>query len=80
MDYTVLENSALFSGIPTKELCNDLNTVPHHIQRYDKGETIFHLMDDGERKQNRYCSGRKRTGAKAIPERKSDQCFCTKGR
>ena len=41
MDYTVLEKSALFSGIPTKELCNDLNTVPHHIQRYDKGETIF---------------------------------------
>ena len=35
MDYTVLEKSALFSGIPTKELCNDLNTVPHHIQRYE---------------------------------------------
>ena len=49
MDYTVLENSALFSGIPTKELCNDLNTVPHHIQRYDKGETIFHLMENANR-------------------------------
>ena len=49
MDYTVLENSALFSGIPTKELCNDLNTVPHHIQRYDKGETIFHLMENTSR-------------------------------
>ena len=49
MDYTVLENSALFSGIPTKELCNDLNTVPHHIQRYDKGETIFHLMENASR-------------------------------
>ena len=49
MDYTVLENSALFSGIPTKELCNDLNTVRHHIQRYDKGETIFHLMENASR-------------------------------
>ena len=49
MDYTVLENSALFSGIPAKELCNDLNTVPHHIQRYDKGETIFHLMENASR-------------------------------
>ena len=49
MDYTVLENSALFSGIPTKELCNDLNTVPHHIQHYDKGETIFHLMENASR-------------------------------
>ena len=49
MDYTVLENSALFSGIPTKELCNDLNTVPHHIQRYDKGETVFHLMENASR-------------------------------
>ena len=49
MDYTVLDNSALFSGIPTKELCNDLNTVPHHIQRYDKGETIFHLMENASR-------------------------------
>ena len=49
MDYTVLENSALFSGIPPKELCNDLNMVPHHIQRYDKGETIFHLMENANR-------------------------------
>ena len=49
MDYTVLEKSALFSGIPTKELCNDLNTVPHHIQRYDRGETIFHLMENANR-------------------------------
>ena len=49
MDYTILENSALFSGIPTKELCDDLDAVPHHIQRYDKGETIFHLMENASR-------------------------------
>ena len=49
MDYTVLEKSALFSGIPTEDLFDDLNTVPHHIQRYDKGETIFHLMENANR-------------------------------
>ena len=49
MDYTALEQSALFSGIPTKELCDDLDAVPHHIQRYDRGETIFHLMEDANR-------------------------------
>ena len=49
MDSTVLETTALFSCIPAKELCNDLNTVPHHIQRYDKGETIFHLMENASR-------------------------------
>ena len=49
MDYTILEKSALFSGIPTKELCDDLDAVPHHIQRYDKGETVFHLMEDANR-------------------------------
>lgn len=49
MDFTIFEKSALFSGIPTKELFDDLNAVPHHIQRYDKGETIFHLMEDANR-------------------------------
>ncbi len=49
MDYTALEQSALFSGIPTKELCDDLDAVPHHIQHYDKGETVFHLMEDANR-------------------------------
>lgn len=49
MDYTVLEKSALFSGIPTEDLFDDLNSVPHHIQRYDKGETVFHLMEEANR-------------------------------
>ena len=49
MDYSVLEKSALFAGIPAKELWDDLETVPHHIQCYDKGETIFHLMEDANR-------------------------------
>ena len=49
MDFTLLEKSALFSGIPTEDLFDDLNSVPHHIQRYDKGETVFHLMEDANR-------------------------------
>ena len=32
MDYSVLEKSTLFAGIPAKELRDDLETVPHHIQ------------------------------------------------
>ena len=49
MDYSVLETSTLFSGVPTKELRDDLEAVPHHIQCYDKGETVFHLMEDANR-------------------------------
>ena len=45
MDYSVLEKSTLFSGVPTKELRDDLEAVPHHIQCYDKDETVFHLME-----------------------------------
>ena len=49
MDYSVLEKSTLFSGVPAKELRDDLEAVPHHIQCYDKGETVFHLMGDANR-------------------------------
>ena len=49
MDYSVLEKSTLFSGVPTKELRDDLEAVPHHIQCYDKGEIVFHLMEDAKR-------------------------------
>ena len=45
INYSVLEKSSLFKGIPAKELQECLETVPHHIQCYDKEETIFHLMD-----------------------------------
>ena len=49
MDYSVFEKSALFSGVPAKELRDVLETVSHHIVRYDKGETVFHLMEDADR-------------------------------
>ena len=45
MDYAVLEKSPLFARIPNAELRELLETTPHHIQCYNKGETIFHLMD-----------------------------------
>ena len=45
MDYSVLEKSTLFQGVPAKDLRAYLEEVPHHIQCYDKEETIFHLMD-----------------------------------
>ena len=49
MDYSVLETSSLFAGIPAKELRDDLEKTPHHIQCYDKGETIFFLMEEASR-------------------------------
>lgn len=49
MDYYVLEKSSLFSGVPAAELREDLEETPHHIQCYDRGETIFHLMESATR-------------------------------
>ena len=45
MDYTVQENSTLFQGVEANVLRGYLEETPHHIQCYDKEETIFHLMD-----------------------------------
>jgi len=45
MDYSVFEKSTLFSGVPTAELRASLEETPHHIQCYDKGETVFHVME-----------------------------------
>ena len=45
MDYSALEKSSLFSGVPAADLRKDLEETPHHIQCYDKGETVFHLME-----------------------------------
>ena len=49
MNYSVLEKSSLFSGVPARELRGALESVPHHIVCYDKGETVFHLMEDADR-------------------------------
>lgn len=49
MDLSVLEKSALFSGLSAAELRGVLEAAPHHIQCYDKGEVIFHLMEPATR-------------------------------
>ena len=49
MDYSVLETSTLFKGIPAGELRKLLEEVPHYIQCYDKGESVFRLMDPADR-------------------------------
>ena len=49
MNYSVLEKSILFSRVPSAELRAALEETPHHIQCYDKGEIIFHLMEPATR-------------------------------
>lgn len=49
MDYSILEKCTLFAGVPAKCLREILEETPHHMQCYDKGETIFHLMDGADR-------------------------------
>ena len=49
MDYSVLERSILFKGVSAIELREELERTPHHIQCYDKEETIFHMMEDATR-------------------------------
>ena len=49
MDYSVLEASTLFAGFSAKTMREVLEKVPHHIQCYDKGETIFHLAENASR-------------------------------
>ena len=49
MDYSVLERSILFSGLTAKTIREVLKAVPHHIQCYEKDETIFHFMENAAR-------------------------------
>ena len=49
MDYSVLEKSILFSGLTAKTIREVLEAVPHHIQCYEKDETIFHFMENAAR-------------------------------
>lgn len=49
MDYSVLEKSVLFSGVSAADLRNVLEETPHHILCYDKGEIIFHLLEEATR-------------------------------
>ena len=72
MDYTVLENSTLFRGVPAQELRTYLEETPHHIQCYDKEETI---SSDGNGIQNRYYPGRPCRSSEVLSKRKPDKCL-----
>lgn len=45
MDYSALEGSSLFVGLSGEELRGALDATTHHVERYDKGEVIFRMMD-----------------------------------
>ncbi|MBQ7644946.1 MAG: Crp/Fnr family transcriptional regulator, partial [Spirochaetales bacterium] len=40
-----MEKSALFSGIPVAELGRVLEGISYEVRRYEKGESVFHLME-----------------------------------
>lgn len=45
MNDPVLKTSFLFSGIPAAEWQTILENTPHHIRSYDRGQTVFHVME-----------------------------------
>ncbi len=49
MDYSMFENCSLFAGIPAKDLRTDFEAVPHLMQFYEKGETVFQMMEPASR-------------------------------
>lgn len=49
MDASLFENCNLFAGIPARDLRKDLESVTQHIQCYDRGETVFFLMEEAEK-------------------------------
>ena len=44
-----MKKSILFSGLTAKTIREVLEAVPHHIQCYEKDETIFHFMENAAR-------------------------------
>lgn len=49
MEITALKACSLFAGVPAGEVQERLQAVPYSIQRYEKGETVFHLMEEAAR-------------------------------
>ena len=45
MDYSVLERSSLFRGIPVDDIHELLRKTRHQIRCFEKGELIFRLME-----------------------------------
>ena len=49
MDLSILCKSDLFHGVSADDLRGLLEEFPHQIKSYEKGETIFHLMENASR-------------------------------
>lgn len=49
MNYSVLAKCSLFKGLPASKIQTLLEDIPHRIVRFDKEETVFHLMDPANR-------------------------------
>lgn len=48
MDYKVLADCQIFHGLSEKEISELLNRLSYKMNTYDKGEAVFHLMDDAD--------------------------------
>lgn len=46
MNYSALEKSSLFKGVPANQLRHDLEITPYIIRSFEKDEIIFHAMDN----------------------------------
>ena len=83
MSEHLLENSTLFKGLSASDVRAILEETPHHVQCYDKGETIFHLMDEAarigsfwkaaSRRRNPLQTGARSTSPPACPVRCLDR-------
>ncbi len=49
MNYSLLANSSLFSGLSATEIATVLESTTHHVHNYEKGEIIFRLMEPASR-------------------------------
>lgn len=48
MDHKALAESRIFRGLTEKEIAELLDGISYKVITYDKGEAVFHLMDDAE--------------------------------
>ena len=48
MDYKLLSTCQLFEGFSTKEIEKLFTFVSYKVNRYEKDQPIFHLMDDAD--------------------------------
>ncbi len=49
MEHAALKRSTLFGGIPERDIAEDLAAAAHRIRQYEKGETVFRLMEKADR-------------------------------